>query len=93
MGNQPAGHPQAREDVLFRQVDDEWVVFDPTANELHVLNLSAALIWIHCTGEHSPVEIAEALREAYGIEAQQAAADVGAALDRFREAGLLDLGS
>ncbi len=23
---QPAGHPQARDDVLFRQVDDEWVV-------------------------------------------------------------------
>jgi PqqD family protein of HPr-rel-A system len=92
MANRPTGHPQAREDVLFRQVDDEWVVFDPAANELHVLNLSAALIWSHCTGEHSPEEIAEALREAYGLEMEQAAADVGAALDRFREARLLDLG-
>jgi len=93
MGNQPTGHPQARADVLFRQVDDEWVVFDPAANELHVLNLSAALIWSHCTGEHSPQQIAEALRDAYGLEREQAAADVGAALERFREAGLLELGS
>jgi PqqD family protein of HPr-rel-A system len=92
MANRPTGHPQAREDVLFRQVDDEWVVFDPAANELHVLNLSAALIWSHCTGEHSRDEIAEALQEAYGIDLEQAAADVGAALDRFLEAGLLDLG-
>ncbi|UCC71730.1 MAG: HPr-rel-A system PqqD family peptide chaperone [Gemmatimonadota bacterium] len=86
---QPAGHPQAREDVLFRQVDDEWVVFDPAANELHVLNLAAALIWSHCTGEHAPDEIAGALQEAYGIELERAAADVQATLERFREAGLL----
>lgn len=93
MVNRPTGHPQAREDVLFRQVDDEWVVFDPAANELHVLNLSAALVWSHCTGEHSPDQIAAALQDAYGIDLKQAAADVRAALDRFREAGLLDLGA
>jgi PqqD family protein of HPr-rel-A system len=91
MAPQPTGHPRARDDVLFRQVDDEWVVFDPAANELHVLNLSAALIWSHCTGDHTPEAIAEALQEAYDIETEQAAADVRETLERFREAGLLDL--
>ena len=74
---------------MFRQVDDEWVVFDPTSNDLHVLNLSAALIWSHLTGESSEEEIVSAVCEAYGIEAQQAEADVREALERFRGAGLL----
>ncbi len=90
MATQPEGHPQAREDVLFRQVDDEWVVFDPAANELHVLNLPAAVVWTHCTGDWTPEQIAEQLQEAYGLESQQALTDVSAALTRFREAGLLN---
>lgn len=89
MGIQPAGHPRARDDLMFRQVDDEWVVFDPAANELHVLNLSAALIWSHLTGDVSAEEIAGAVREAFGIEPERAAADVQAALERFESAGLL----
>jgi PqqD family protein of HPr-rel-A system len=89
MAIQPAGHPRAREDVLFRQVDDEWVVFDPAANELHVLNLSAALIWSHCTGDQSMQDIAGALQETYGVESERAQEDVEETLERFRDAGLL----
>ena len=89
MATQPTGHPRARDDVMFRQVDDEWVVFDPAANDLHVLNLSAALIWSHLSGDSSEAEIATAVCEAFGIETEQAQADVRAALERFRSAGLL----
>jgi PqqD family protein of HPr-rel-A system len=74
---------------MFRQVDDEWVVFDPAANDLHVLNLSAALIWSHLTGDCSEADIAAAVQEAFGIEPQQAESDVREALGRFRSAGLL----
>jgi PqqD family protein of HPr-rel-A system len=70
-------------------VDDEWVVFDPASNELHVLNLPAALIWSHCTGELGRDEIATKLVEAYEIERGRALADVESALDRFEKAGLL----
>ncbi len=89
MATQPTGQPRAREDVLFRQVDDEWVVFDPAANELHVLNLSAAIVWSHCTGDRTPEEIAGKLQEAYGLESERALTDVRVALARFDEAGLL----
>ena len=75
--------------MLFRQVDDEWVVFDPASNELHVLNLPAALIWSHCTGEHGRDEIAARLAEAYELELERARADVESALARFQKAGLL----
>ncbi|NIR44553.1 MAG: HPr-rel-A system PqqD family peptide chaperone [Gemmatimonadetes bacterium] len=74
---------------MFRQVDEDWVVFDPAANNLHVLNLTAALIWSHLDGEHSPREISQTVLDAFGIDADRAAADVEAALERFRAAGLL----
>lgn len=89
MGTQPTGHPRARHDVMFRQVDDEWVVFDPAANELHVLNLSAALVWTHLTGEATLEEIARTVQDTFEIESERAEADVGAAVQRFRDAGLL----
>jgi len=89
MGTQPTGHPRARDDVLFRQVDDEWVVFDPATNELHVLNLPAALIWSHLADGRAPKEISAALQEAYRIDGERARADVDDALARFRAAGLL----
>lgn len=89
---QPENPPRARDDVLFRELDDEWVVFDPGANQLHVLNLPAAIVWTHCTGELGAGEIAEALQEAFGIDGEEARADVAAALERFSEAGLLASG-
>lgn len=89
MAVQPAGHPRARDDVLFRQVDDEWVVFDLAANELHVLHLPAAIIWTHRTGELSAEQIADRLHQAYEIGPDRALDDVEKTLARFREAGLL----
>jgi PqqD family protein of HPr-rel-A system len=74
---------------MFRQVDEEWVVFDPAANQLHVLNLTAALIWSHLDGDSTPEQIAATVEDAFGIDAEQAAADVAAALEDFRSAGLL----
>lgn len=89
MATQPTGHPRARDDVMFRQVDEEWVVFDPAADQLHVLNLTAALIWSHLDGDNAPEQIAATVEDAFGIDADQAAADVAAALSDFRTAGLL----
>lgn len=75
--------------MLFRHVDEDWVVFDPAANELHVLNLPAAIIWSHCTGELSAEAIADRLRDAYEIEGERALEDVRSTLARFLEMGLL----
>jgi hypothetical protein len=54
----PPERPRARPDVVFRQLDDEWVIYDPVTNRLHALNLTAALVWEHCTGERTVAEIA-----------------------------------
>jgi len=84
-------HPVPRDDLVFRQLDEEWVVFDPLANTLHVLNLAAALVWTHCDGQRSVTEIVEAVRSAFGEvpAGTDLDRDVTATLASFRELGLL----
>ena len=85
--------PKGRSDVIFRPLDDSWVLFDPRAEQLHVLNLSAALVWTSLDGENSPASIAEAVGSAFNPPqaAAQVLPDVHATLERFQEAGLLDV--
>jgi len=86
-----AERPLARDDVVFRQLDQEWVVFDPSADRLHALNLTAALVWTHCTGEFSVGEIAAEVGAAFNppVPGENALADVEAVIARFRKEGLL----
>ena len=37
--------PKGRSEVIFRPLDDSWVLFDPRSERVHVLNLTAALVW------------------------------------------------
>ncbi len=80
-------YPEARPDVVFRQVAGEWLLFDPDRQRIHSLNLSAALIWIHCTGEDDVDAITEAVVAAFGTE--EAGEHVSPTLERFRAEGLL----
>jgi hypothetical protein len=79
--------PRTRTDLVFRRVGPDWVVFDPSTQQIHVLNLTAALVWTHCTGEHTVAEIEGVVSNAF-----TEAADPGvvAVLGEFREEGLLE---
>ena len=94
MDNNPRwGRPQRRSDVIFRPLDDSWVLFDPGTEQLHVLNLSAALVWEHLDGETGLEAIAESVGSAFEppVSASEAMPDVEAVLKRFQDAGLLEL--
>jgi len=86
-----AARPRARDDVVFRQLDEEWVIFDPAADRLHALNLTAALVWSHCTGEFDASGIAAAVAGAFDppVEVATVLPDVQATLARFGDEGLL----
>jgi len=93
MANTPAGdRPKRRSDVIFRPLDESWVLFDPGTEQLHVLNLSAALVWEFLDGETPLDGIADAVGSAFDppVPALEAMTDVQTALNRFQEAGLLD---
>lgn len=80
-----------RDDVVFRQLDTDWVIFDPGADRLHSLNLTAALIWSHLTGEAELDEIADQVGAAFEppVAGTEILADVRATVQRFRDEGLL----
>ena len=82
--------PKARDDVVFRQLDDEWVLFDPRDNKMHVLNLTASLVWTHCSGSLGLAEIAAEVREAFGgsASADSVERDVAGVVSEFARAGL-----
>ncbi len=86
-------HPslRRRDDLVFRQLDDEWVVFDSATNKLHTLNLTAALVWTELTGDAGEEDIVTAVAEAFGRPAtvDEVRDDIRAAIQRFRDEGLL----
>lgn len=45
--------PMARGDVVLARVGNEWVRFDAARDRAHVLNLTAAVVWTYCDGEHA----------------------------------------
>lgn len=79
--------PQVRDDVVFRRVAEDWVLFDPASQQIHVLNLTAALVWSFCTGDADVAAIEGQVKEAFGIANQDP--QVVEALQGFLDAGLL----
>ena len=84
--------PKAREDVVFRSLSKEWVLYDPRTQLLHVLNPTAAIVWSCCDGLGSVEDIAAELRETLteAPDLAQVADDVREALKRFSQEGLLE---
>lgn len=84
-------NPQRREDVVFRSLADEWVAYDPETRRLHVLNLTAALVWSHCDGTLGIEAIADLVRAAFDPSPGEAQVrrDVQEALETFGREGLL----
>ena len=84
--------PRARDDVVFRSVSGDWVLYDPRSQDLHVLNVTAAAVWSFCDGSSTPDaiarELAERLDDAPAPEVVRR--DVETALARFRADGLLE---
>lgn len=84
--------PKVRDGLLFRPLDEEWVVYDPSGQQLHVLNLTAALVWQCCNGDLSVDEIVDTVREAFDkpTEREQVERDVLGTVDEFAKKGLLE---
>ena len=73
--------------MVFRRVGEDWVLFDPSSQRIHLLDLSAALLWSFCTGESDVSALEDQVRQAFG----PAVADpkVVEALQGFLDEGLL----
>jgi len=78
--------PRSRDDIVFRKTGDEWSLYDPVGDDLHVVNPTAALVWTLCTGELTPAEIRSEL--AHALDGDDGDDDVGEILEWFQAAEL-----
>ncbi len=85
------GCPQAREDVVFRRLEDEWVLYDPASQLMHVLNATAGVIWLHLDGTQALDELVKHTRAAFDPPApvEVVRDDVVRTLEQFAAEGLL----
>ncbi len=76
--------------LTWQVVDDEIIVLDLEGSVYLRLNGSGRLLWEQLDTPSSAAQLADVLVEAYGIDAAQATADVGAFLDSLREKQLIE---
>lgn len=87
-----SNRPQVRESLIFRPLDEEWVVYDSDGEKLHVLNRAAAVVWLLCNGELTVSEISNEVAEAFGnqVPTEQLEDDVRQTIADFSAKGLLE---
>jgi Coenzyme PQQ synthesis protein D (PqqD) len=76
--------------VLWRELDGEAVLLDPTAGCSYNLNHVGTFIWKLLDGKHTPQRIATAICETYeDVEYEQALKDVEQIIQDLRDNQLL----
>src|SRR5215471_9251073 len=73
----------------IERASDEILALKPGATEAYALNQTAAIVFDLCDGEHSKVEMANAIQHRTGLPADEQVVDL--ALDGLVEAGLVAL--
>lgn len=84
-------YPRARADLTFRPVEGQFALTDPTGRRAQLLNLTAALVWTYCDGQHRPEAIAAAIAQALPEAGDRSAVHdrVVSLLDQFASQGML----
>jgi len=80
--------PKRIADLDISVTEDGCVVSKPGHDAMHYLNPTAVLVLELCNGQHSPEQIAELVKEAYGLP-DAPVGDVHEALKRLKAEGLL----
>ena len=63
--------PKLREGVVFRQVEEDFVVYDPQSDRTVLLNLSAAALLELCDGSLNIADMVERVGSSLSLPAQQ----------------------
>jgi hypothetical protein len=73
--------------IIFREVGDDFVLYDPNKDALHTLNATAQFVWEHI---ESPIEtIITNLQNTYQVSPEIAQRDVMQILEQFNTLGLI----
>ncbi len=75
--------------VVETDVDGHIGLYNPVTVRVHVLNRTASDTWLLSDGEHTAREIVHLLAQAYQVDTEDIRATVLAAIETFRDQGLL----
>jgi len=85
----PASVPRPKEAVLFRELADGCVLYDPETEKVHSLNLTAGFIWCLIDGARSLEDVADEIASATGADRAVVLRDVLDAAGEFARQGLI----
>jgi hypothetical protein len=64
--------PKRREKgLLIEQLADEMIAYDTTNHKIHCLKSLALVVWQHCDGHTSELEMADIVRQELGVPADE----------------------
>ncbi len=89
MSRSNATRPLARDDLLTREVDGEFFLYDPVTDRVLLINHSAAVVFDLCDGTRTEDEISAEVQRLYESQAEQLANEVRATLAEFRTHGFI----
>lgn len=83
--------PSKREDIVFRKIGDEAVLYNTETRLVHILNLTAERVWGLCDGKHNIAEIKDGLRQEFIVEDKDPIhEDIESILSEFKKHSLLE---
>ena len=60
-------YPKQAASIYVEQLGQELCIYNWQRKEVHALNPTAALVWQHCDGQTSPMQLAQALQAALNV--------------------------
>lgn len=79
----------ARDHIIETEIEGEISLYDPSTEQVMVLNRTATDIWLLSDGEHSLEEMTQLLAKAYGVESSDIREDVEETVSSFIENGFI----
>jgi hypothetical protein len=76
--------------VVFRRIGEEFAILDPEGQVVHVLNATAAAVWLLCDGTQEPEGIAREIARLFDApDPERVRDDVDEAIAGFVERDLI----
>jgi hypothetical protein len=86
-------NPTRRTDLTAREVEGQVLILDRQREQVHQLNETASFIWECCDGSSTIGDIARRVAERFGTESAAIEPEIGEAISKLRELGLLQTGT
>jgi len=83
--------PSKREEIIFRKIGDETVLYSTETRLVHILNSTAEKVWQLCDARHNIAQIKEGLRQEFIVEDEDPVhKDIESILTEFKKNNLLE---